>query len=140
MDGLEYNTFEKAAYLSSPVFNSDSIKVLLALRTRTVEGIRNDFRGMYAIIECTLQFGEDDKIQHILDCSVIKQHHKSDNVSHNDIQYIDVFSCNTVIQKQVTELYQQLLEVKSRLTNIWSRALFLKILQKLICIVQLGQG
>jgi hypothetical protein len=117
MNGLQYNTFEKAAYLSSPVFNSDSIKVLLALRTRTVEGIRNDFRGMYASIECPLQCGEDDKIQHILDCSVIKQHHKSENVSRNDIQYSDVFSCDTVIQKQVTELYQQLLEVRSRLTN-----------------------
>ena len=117
MDRLEYNTYEKAAYLSSPLFNSDSVKMLLALRTRTVQDIRNDFRGMYPNIECPLLCGEEDKIQHILDCSVIRQHHKSENVLLNDIEYVDAFSSNTVIQKQVTELYQQLLEVRSRLTN-----------------------
>ena len=47
MDGIEYTTFEKATYLSSPVFNSESIKVLFALKTQTLEGIRNYFRGMY---------------------------------------------------------------------------------------------
>ena len=117
MDGLEYTKFEKAAYIGSPLFNSEDIRVLLALRTRTLEGIRNDFRGMYPSIECPLLCGEEDKIQHILDCSVIKQHHKSENVSHSGIQYTDVFAHDTVIQKQVTELYQQLMEVRSRLTN-----------------------
>ena len=52
MDGLEYTKFDKAAYLGSPLFNSEDIRVLLALRTRTLEGIRNDFRGMYPSIEC----------------------------------------------------------------------------------------
>ena len=117
MDGLEYTKFDKAAYLGSPLFNSEDIRVLLALRTRTLEGIRNDFRGMYTSIECPLLCGEEDKIQHILDCSVIKQHHKSENVSHSGIQYTDVFAHDTVIQKHVTELYQQLMEVRSRLTN-----------------------
>ena len=64
MDGLEYTKFYKAAYLSSPLqlFNSEDIRELLALRTRNLEGI--------------------------LDCSVIKEHHKSGNVSHSDKQYI----------------------------------------------------
>ena len=111
MDGLEYTKFDKAAYLCSPLFNSEDIRVLLALRTRTLEGIRNDFRGMYPSIECPLLCGEEDKIQYILDCSVIKQHHKSENVSHIGIQYTDVFAHDTVIQKQVTELYPQLMVV-----------------------------
>ena len=39
MKNLKYAVFEKAAYLSSPLFNNDSRKLLLALRTRTVSGI-----------------------------------------------------------------------------------------------------
>ena len=31
MDGLNYNKFEKAAYMSSPLFNSESVQLLLAL-------------------------------------------------------------------------------------------------------------
>ena len=43
MDGLVYNKFEEASYISSPLFQSESVQLLLALRTRTVRGIKNDF-------------------------------------------------------------------------------------------------
>jgi hypothetical protein len=98
MDGLEYIKFDKAAYLGSPLFNSEDIRVLLALRTRTLEGIRNDFRGMYPSIECPLLCGEEDKIQHILDCSVIKK------ITQVKVYPIVVYS--TQMYLQTTQLYR----------------------------------
>ena len=117
MNGIKYNTFEKSAYLSSPLFKSDSIGLLLALRTRTVEGVRNDFRGMYPDKKCPLECDVDDTLQHILECSVLRQHHTSEQVSANEIKYSDIFSYDTVKQKQVTELFAQLLEVRTQLMN-----------------------
>ena len=40
MENIKYDKFELSPYLSSPLFNSDSRSLLLALRTRTVRGIR----------------------------------------------------------------------------------------------------
>ena len=40
MSGLVYKKLERAEYLRNPLFNSQGVKLLLALRTRTVTGIR----------------------------------------------------------------------------------------------------
>ena len=112
LDGLEYSNFEKASYLSSPLFRSEDMKLLLGLRTRTVNGIRNDFRGMYPDNMCPLNCGEVDTLPHILQCSVIKLHHTNSMLAQEDITYQDIFSSNVVRQKQVTELYRQLLDIR----------------------------
>lgn len=117
MDGPKYSTFEKADYLSSPLFKSDSVQLLLALRTRTVEGIRNDFRGMYPDNKCPMACEVDDTLQHMLECTVLRQHHLSDNISASDIKFSDIFSQDTRKQKQVTELYGQLIEIRTKLIN-----------------------
>ena len=117
MEKLNYSKFEKASYLNSPMFNTESIQLLLALRTRTVRGIKNDFRGMYTDIQCPLKCGEDDTLQHILQCSILKSQHTSSDMSHTDIEYKDVFSSDIIKQKQVTELYQQLLNIRTNLLN-----------------------
>ena len=75
MNGLMYTKFEKQKYLSSPLFNCETSKLLMALRTRTVNEIKNDFRGQYSDIKCPLKCGEDNFITHILDCIVLKLHH-----------------------------------------------------------------
>ena len=115
MNGLIYTKYEKQKYMSSPLFNSESVKLLLALRTRTVNEIKNDFRGQYSDIKCPLKCGEDDLISHVLDCNVLKRHHTSSAVTSEQIKYQDIFSSNIEKQQQVTELYQQLLEVRSTL-------------------------
>ena len=66
MKGITYSQFKKANYL----FNSENRTLLLALRTRTVNGIKNDFKGHYSDIMCPLKCGEDDILHHILDCRV----------------------------------------------------------------------
>ena len=117
MDGIRYEKFAKAEYLSSPLFNCESRKLLLALRTRTVNGIKNDFRGMYPDVTCPLQCGEDDTLQHILECVILKSHHTNNMLSYGDMKYQDVFSADVVKQKQVTELYRQLLDVRTNLLD-----------------------
>jgi hypothetical protein len=41
----------------------------------------------------------------------------SDNLSYSDIKYTDVFSKDVAKQKQATELYEQLLEVRTRMLD-----------------------
>ena len=125
MNGLKYDKLELAAYLNSPMFNSDSIKLLIALRTRTVKSIRNDFRGMFPDNKCPLSCDNDDTLQHVLECSVLRRHHSSQNISSSGVRYSDVFSTNIKTQKQATQLYSELLQVRENLTSqpeAWTRA------------------
>ena len=117
IDNLSYEKFEMSSYMNSPLFSSDDKKVLLALRTRTVEGIRNDFRGMFPDILCPLLCGSDDTIEHILECTALRSKHTSDILSQSDVKYHDIFSSNIMKQKQATELFKQLLEVRNNLLN-----------------------
>ena len=41
MSGIAYKKLERAEYLGNPFFNSEGVKLLLALRTQTVTGIKN---------------------------------------------------------------------------------------------------
>ena len=115
MRNIKYNKFELTSYLNSPLFNNENRILLLALRTRTVRGIRNDFRGMYADNLCPLGCGDEDTLENVLTCSVLKQHHTSKEVTSTIIKYEDVFSKDINKQQKSTELYNQLLEVRNRI-------------------------
>ena len=79
MSGINYSKFELSSYMKSPLFNSESVKLLLALRTRTVEGIRSDFKGLFPDTSCPLGCGKPDTLQNILACSVLTSLHTSVN-------------------------------------------------------------
>ena len=64
---------------------------------------------------CPLKCGENDLLQQILECKVIKSHHSSIAVANQQVKYQDVFSDNVVKQLQTTELYRQLLEIRTTL-------------------------
>ena len=117
MDNLSYDNFEISSYLKSPLFNSESSSLLLALRTRTVRGIRSDFGGLYPDKMCPLGCGALDTLQNILSCTVLRQHHTSQDITESDIRYEDVFSPDITKQKQVVELYRELLEIRSNIIN-----------------------
>ena len=106
MSKISYNKFELSPYMNCPLFSSDCVKLLLSLRTRTVEGIKSDFKGQYNDISCPLKCGAEDNLENVLTCPVIRQHHTSDSVSHNAVRYEDVFSLDIGKQKQATELYK----------------------------------
>ena len=90
---------------------------LLALRTRTLRGIKNDFQGLYTDIKCPLKCGEDDLTKHILECRVVKARHNTSEMCNDDVKYEDVFSRNVLKQKQATELYRQLLDIRDEMLN-----------------------
>ena len=88
-----------ADYLKSPLFNSDNAETLLALRTRTVHGIRNDFCGIYNTLTSPLGCTELDTLPNLLSCKVLKAELKADSVTTSVISYDDVFSSDTAKQK-----------------------------------------
>ena len=92
MDKLKYSKFEHSPYLSSPLFNNESRSLLLALRTRTVRGIRTDFGGIYPDKMCPLGCGDLDNLKNILTCKVLQQSYTSSDTTNSDIKYEDIFS------------------------------------------------
>ena len=139
MNGLLYTKLEKAAYLGSPLFNIENEKLLLALRTRTVKGMKNDFRGMYADNLCALSCNTPDTLQHVLECSVIQQYHTSKNITASEITYTDVFSGDIRKQKQATELFSELLVIRNKIVSsqpeISGPMHGVQSVQKSICII-----
>ena len=118
LDGITYNNLELQSYLTSPLFNNESRNLLFRLRTRTVNGIRNDFRGIYPDTDCPLQGCEDtDTLSNMLSCKVLLTHHKSSEISVKNIRYEDVFSQDSYKQKQATELFRQLLQTRNELLS-----------------------
>ena len=95
------------------MLTNDNRILLLALRTRTVRGIRSDFGGLYKM--CPLGCGEIDNLENILSCRVIRHHHTSNEISQSDIKYQDVFSTDISKQQKVTEMYNQLLEIRNNI-------------------------
>ena len=113
MQNLHYDSFEIAPYLKSPYFKSYDMSLLLALRTRTVRGIRSDFSGLYQDKMCPLGCGDVDTLQNILTCKILKQYHMSKDITNSDIRYEDIFAADIIKQKQATELYKQLLDIRN---------------------------
>ena len=66
---------------------------------------------------CPLGCGDQDTIPNILTCSVLKNFHKSDGVAIEKLQYEDIFSNDIQKQKQVTDLYDKLLETGNRIIS-----------------------
>ena len=107
MSGINYEAFEMRSYMNSPLFNCDSRKLLLALRMRTVEGIKNDFRGQFVNTICPLVgCNEKDTLENLLTCNAITTQLTSDNIATSDIKYLDIFSSAVIKQRQVTVVVQ----------------------------------
>ena len=81
MQLINYKTFKLQYYLFNPMFNNESRNLLFRLRTRTVSGIKSDFKGIYSDTTCPMRCGQDDTIPHILSCTVLGSHQKSTNIS-----------------------------------------------------------
>ena len=117
MSNVKYEKFDISQYLCSPLFNRDSRCLLLALRTRTVRGIKCDFPGLYKDKMCPLGCGDLDTIQNILSCKILRQYHTSENIVSGEINFEDIFSHDVSKQKQVTNLYENLLQIRNNLLN-----------------------
>ena len=117
MKKLSYEKFEMSQYLCSPLFTKNSRSLLLALRTRTVRGIKSDFPGIYRDKICPVGCGENDTIQNVLTCKVLQQHHSSHDLTSSKVKYEDIFSEDVKKQKQVTQLFENLLEIRNNILS-----------------------
>ena len=116
MKATNYIKFKLQDYLSSPLFNNESRNLLFRLHTRTVIGIKSDFKGIYSDTTCPLGCGQSDTLQHILSCTVLKRYHTSTCIS-SDTKYEHIFSDDTKKQKSITELFRQLLEIRNEILS-----------------------
>ena len=117
MRNIEYTTFEVQDYLKSPLFTSDNRSTLYALRTRTVRGIRSDFGQMYQDQSCPLGCGDRDTLPNILTCDILKNKSQSESPATNCVKFEDIFCNDVVKQKEITQLYSQLLKVREEILN-----------------------
>ena len=53
------------------IFNEEDRSLLIRLRTRTVNGIKADFKGLYRETFCPLGCGETDTLENVLRCKTI---------------------------------------------------------------------
>ena len=119
MQGLSYKSLKLQDYMFSPIFNNECRNLLFRLRTRTVGGIKSDFKGVYNDTTCPVGCGQNDTLPHILGCTVLRRHHKSTDISVSDCQYEDVFSENIRRQQSTTEIYKQLSKIRNETSWGW---------------------
>ena len=117
MKNLKYKKLEMAQYLRSPLFDFQSVQMLLSLRTRTVRNIKSDFRGMFTDVTCPLGCTHDDTIPNILLCPAIQAHMQTKDVANSTVKYEDIFHTDVVKQKQATALYIKCLEIRETILN-----------------------
>ena len=117
MKKLIYEKLELQPYLIEPLFNEESRNLLLRLRTRTVNGIKADFKGIYREISCSLGCDEKDTLENILKCKVLISHYKTKQLSHGPIMYEDIFSRNITKQKETTELFRESIELRNEIIS-----------------------
>ena len=117
MKNLNYEKLELQPYLSSPIFNEESSNLIFRLRTRTVSGIKNDFRGVYNEISCPLNCGDNDTLENLLTCKVILSQYKTDQLCHGRIGYTDIFSENITKQREATEIFRNFMEIRNKILS-----------------------
>ena len=101
--------------MESQLFSWEEAALLMALRTRTVRGVRGDFKGMYPDTRCPLPGClEEDTLPHILVCQVLARHR---GTALPVITYSDVFSMDIHKQKQTTTTYKELLDTRAELLD-----------------------
>ena len=117
LNNITYNKLEMQSYLQSPLFGSEDARMLLALRTRTVRGVKTDFKGMFPDVECPLGCGSTDTLENILTRPVLLNNFQSDTLANNKITFADIYSSDINAQKQVTELYSKLMSIRENIMN-----------------------
>ena len=119
MNNIKYNKLTTMRYLKRPLFNQDESSLLLRLRTRCVNSIRNDFGGMYFDKNCPVNINCNtlDTLQHLLVCQTVQESIDTPIIARHRSIYEDLFSEDIFRQQEVTTLYQLLLETRERILS-----------------------
>ena len=116
MDNIMYtSSFKPQPYISSLTREQSSLT--LALRTRSVRGIRTDFGDMYLDKTCPLTGCQDTiSLSHVLTCRVLQAAVRTGEPA-VPVQYGDVFSDCQETQAAAVARFSQLLETRRKLTD-----------------------
>ena len=112
MSNITYvSSFTAQSYMLNMAREQASL--MLALRTRTLRGIRTDFGEMYPSKQCPLPGCQDvDSIPHLLTCPVLQAAVPGEETP---VQYGDVFSDSQETQNSAILRFSQLVKARSEL-------------------------
>ena len=109
---LMKQTLKQEEYFQDSRFSKSEIELLFALRTRMVNGIRNNFPTMNNIsVACQLCFVHIDCQEHLLKCVELSKHVKIPTV----VDYSDLFKDCTK-QLRIVKLFKSLLRTREILS------------------------
>ena len=111
MNNISYtNSYQTQPYLKELTREKSSL--LLALRTRSVRGIRSDFGDMFPCKDCPLAgCSQPDSLPHTLACQVLLAAVDEPSL----VKYGDVFSSSVAVQEVAVSRFGQLLEARERI-------------------------
>ena len=98
------------------MFSNTDVNTLFALRSRMIE-CKVNFKNKHQNNNLKCQFcntENDDSQEHMLDCIELGKKLKGKSITKEKIEYKDLFE-NVLKQKQVTQIYIELLEIRKKL-------------------------
>ena len=118
---IKYEELKTQQYLKSPLFSNSETSLLYALKSRTADIFKANFRNMFAnVVHCPLdcqeegEAKEDDTQKHLLLCSKLKCEIKTHDVASGQVLYEDIFG-EVNKQKEAVVLFDRLIEARLRI-------------------------
>ena len=110
---LHLNSFNPQPYILR--LPRDQSSLLLALRTRTVRGIRSNFGNMFLDKKCPLPgCSALDSLPHTLACRVLQGSVTEPSI----VQYGDIFSPDLTVQREAVARFSRILEARDTILTI----------------------
>ena len=95
---IKYEELKTQQYLKSPLFSNSETSLLYALRSRTADIFKANFRNMFAnVVHCPLdcqeegEAKEDDTQKHLLLCSKLKCEIQTHDLASGEVLQEDIF-------------------------------------------------
>ena len=116
-----YDELKTQPYLKSPLFSNTETSLLSALRSRTADTFKANFRNKYGnVVSCPLvcwgdnEGQEEDTQKHLLSCRKLKSEAVCNELATGKIVYEDIFS-DVKKQKEVVHLFSKLIEARLKI-------------------------
>ena len=98
------------------MFTEEEARLLLALRTRTVRGIRSDFPGMFSSRQCPMMgCEEEDTLPHLLTCTVLREHSEEERSRVCRVEVEHLYTGTLEHQLEATKVFGLLLTTRAKL-------------------------
>ena len=113
---IKYKNLSTQKYILSPLFRNDEVNLLYALRSRGTD-CKVNFKQKYlhTNLKCILCKDEEDNQQHVLECKILLDAYKSEEITSGDISYDDIFSDKISKQKVITTLFKNLFKIRENI-------------------------